>query len=77
MKHNREIGQATATNPSYGGGLLPLHGGDDGVESERVEKHPGVTPAAFPPPIFTGRDSVFVFRVSPPPPIAIVKGVYI
>jgi hypothetical protein len=43
------------------------------LTSERVEKRPGVTPAAF-PPIFTGTASVSVFRVSPPPLIAIVEG---
>jgi hypothetical protein len=42
------------------------------LTSERVEKHPGATPAAFPPPIFAGTASVFVFRISPPPLIAIV-----
>jgi membrane protein CcdC involved in cytochrome C biogenesis len=29
------------------------------LTSERVEKRPGVTPAAFPPPIFDGTTSVF------------------
>jgi hypothetical protein len=47
------------------------------LTSERVEKQPGMTPAAFPPPIFVGTASVSVFRVSPPPLIAIVQGVYI
>jgi hypothetical protein len=42
---------------------------------ERAEKRPGATPAAFPPPIFTGIAFVSVFCVSPPPPIAIVQGV--
>jgi hypothetical protein len=32
MKYMREIGQATATNPQTRGGLLPLHGGNDGVD---------------------------------------------
>jgi hypothetical protein len=32
LKHNREIEQATATNTYSRGGLLPLHGGDDGVD---------------------------------------------
>jgi hypothetical protein len=36
--------------------------------SETVEKRPGATPAVFPPPIFAGTASVYVFRVSPPPP---------
>jgi hypothetical protein len=42
--------------------------------SERVEKRPGVTLAAFPSPIFTATTSVFVFHVSPPPPFVIVEG---
>jgi hypothetical protein len=46
--------------------------------SERVEKHPRVTSAAFPPPIFAGTTSVYVFHVSPLPPITIVEsGLYI
>jgi hypothetical protein len=36
--------------------------------SERVEKRPGATPAAFPPPIFAEIASVSVFSVSPLPP---------
>jgi hypothetical protein len=44
------------------------------LTSERVEKCPGVTPAAFPPPIFNGTASVSVFRVSLPPLIMIVQG---
>jgi hypothetical protein len=44
------------------------------LTSERVEKRPGVTPAAFPPPIFAGTASVSVFHVSPLPLIAIVEG---
>jgi hypothetical protein len=47
------------------------------LTSERVEKHLGATPAAFPPPIFAGTTSVSVFHVSLPPLIAIVHGVYI
>jgi hypothetical protein len=42
------------------------------LTSERVEKRPGATPAAFPPPIFNGTTSISVFRVSPLPQIAIV-----
>jgi hypothetical protein len=42
--------------------------------SERVEKCPGATPAAFPPPIFAGTASVFEFHVSPSPPLGIFKG---
>jgi hypothetical protein len=38
------------------------------LTSERVEKRPGATLAAFPPPIFAGTTSVSVFRVYPPPP---------
>jgi hypothetical protein len=41
---------------------------------ERVEKRPGVTPIAFPPPIFAGTAYVSVFRVSPPPPLGIIEG---
>jgi hypothetical protein len=44
---------------------------------ERVENHLGATPVAFPPPIFAGTASIFVFHVSLPPLIAIVQGVYI
>jgi hypothetical protein len=36
--------------------------------SERVEKRSRATPAVFPPLIFAGTTSVYVFRVSPPPP---------
>jgi hypothetical protein len=45
--------------------------------SERVEKRPRATLAAFPPPIFAGITSVSVFRVSPHPHFAIIEGVYI
>jgi hypothetical protein len=34
------------------------------LTSERVEKRPGATPAAFSPPIFAGTASVSVFHVS-------------
>jgi hypothetical protein len=44
------------------------------LTSVRVEKRPGMTPAAFPPRVFIGTTSVSVFRVSPPPPITIVEG---
>jgi hypothetical protein len=42
--------------------------------SERVEKRPEVTPAAFPHPIFTETASISVFRVSPPLHLAIIEG---
>jgi hypothetical protein len=42
--------------------------------SERVEKHPGATLAAFPPLIFTGIVFVSMFRVSLPPHFAIAEG---
>jgi hypothetical protein len=44
---------------------------------ERVEKRPGATPAAFPPPIFAGTVSISLFHVSPLPLFAIVRGVFI
>jgi hypothetical protein len=44
------------------------------LTSERVEKCPGATPAAFHPPIFTRIASVSVFCVSPPPRFLIVEG---
>jgi hypothetical protein len=48
------------------------------LTSERVEKRPGVTPAAFPAKIFAGTAFVYVFGLSPLPLIAIVEGgVYI
>jgi hypothetical protein len=37
------------------------------LTSDRVEKRPGATPEAFPPPIFAETASVSMFRVSPPP----------
>jgi hypothetical protein len=47
------------------------------LTSERVEKRPGTTLTAFPPPIFAGTASVYVFRVSLSPLITIVKeGIY-
>jgi hypothetical protein len=42
--------------------------------SERVEKHPGVTLAAFPPQIFAGIASISVFHVSLPHRLGIVEG---
>jgi hypothetical protein len=42
--------------------------------SERLEKCPGATPAAFSPPIFVGIASVSVFYVFPPPPLVNAKG---
>jgi hypothetical protein len=48
------------------------------LTSERVEKHPEATPAAFPPSIFAGITSVSVFHVSPPPHLGIIEaGLYI
>jgi hypothetical protein len=47
------------------------------LTSERVEKRSGATLAAFPPPIFAKTASISVFRVYPPPLIAIIQGVYI
>jgi hypothetical protein len=44
------------------------------LTSQRVEKRPGATQTAFPPPIFTRTASISVFRVSSPPRLAIVKG---
>jgi hypothetical protein len=44
---------------------------------ERVEKHPGATLTAFPPPIFAGTAYVSMFHVYPPLPFAIVQRVYI
>jgi hypothetical protein len=44
------------------------------LTSEKVEKRPGATPVAFPPPIFAGTASISVFRVSPLLLIAIVEG---
>jgi hypothetical protein len=45
------------------------------LTSERVEKCPGATLAAFSPPIFNGTTSVSVFHVSLPP--LDVGGIYI
>jgi hypothetical protein len=45
--------------------------------SERVEKLPRVTPAAFPPRIFAGTAFVSVFHVSPLPPLGNTEGVFI
>jgi hypothetical protein len=45
--------------------------------SNRVEKRPGVTPTAFPAPIFAGTTSVSMFHVSPLPRIANTEGVFI
>jgi hypothetical protein len=41
---------------------------------EKLEKHLGATPAAFPPPIFVGTTSIYVFRVSLPPPLGNTEG---
>jgi hypothetical protein len=45
--------------------------------SEMLEKRPGATLVAFPPPIFAGTDSIFVFHVSSPPCFVIIEGVLI
>jgi hypothetical protein len=44
---------------------------------ERVEKRPGVTPTAFPSPIFAGTAFVSMFHVSPSPHFTIIEGVFI
>jgi hypothetical protein len=44
------------------------------LTSERVEKRPGVTLAAFLPPIFAGTVSVYMFHVSPLPPDHYCRG---
>jgi hypothetical protein len=44
------------------------------VMLERLEKQPGMAPAAFPPPIFVGSAYVSWFRVSPLPPPDNVSG---
>jgi hypothetical protein len=46
------------------------------VMSERFEKRPGATPAAFPPPIFAGTTSISTFLVSPPPHHGNTEGVF-
>jgi hypothetical protein len=47
------------------------------LTSERVEKRPGATWAAFPPPIFTGTTSISLFHVSLSPRLWIIEGVII
>jgi hypothetical protein len=47
------------------------------LTSERVEKGPGATPAAFPSPIFAGTTSISMFHVSPPPHLENTEGVSI
>jgi hypothetical protein len=42
--------------------------------SERVEKCPGVTLLVFPPLIFVVIAFVYVFHVSPPPPLGNAEG---
>jgi hypothetical protein len=74
VKHKREIGKV----------LPPTHSPEVDyslfmvvmmvLTSERVEKRLGATPAMFPPPIFAGTASVYVFRVSLSPLITIVEG---
>jgi hypothetical protein len=44
------------------------------LTSERVEKRPGATLAALPPPIFAGTTSISMFCVSPPPHFMIIEG---
>jgi hypothetical protein len=45
---------------------------------ERVEKHPGATPVAFPTPIFAQTDYFSLFCVSMPPHFGIIEeGLYI
>jgi hypothetical protein len=61
----REIGQAIVTNLYSRGGLLPLHGGDDGVDVEWGGEATKATLAAFHPPIFAGTASISMFHVSP------------
>jgi hypothetical protein len=41
---------------------------------ERMEKCPGMTQAAFRPPIFAGTTSLSLFHVSLPPRFAIFEG---
>jgi hypothetical protein len=77
LKHKREIEQANATNHSPEVDYSLFMAVMMVLTSERAEKHPGVTPATFPPPFFVGTASESVFRVSPPPPFLIVEGVFI
>jgi hypothetical protein len=47
------------------------------VMLERLEKRPGATLAAFPPPIFAATASISWFCISPPPPQENASGVFI
>jgi hypothetical protein len=47
------------------------------VMSERLEKRPGATLATFTPSIFAGTTYVYVFHVSPPPPLENTEGALI
>jgi hypothetical protein len=47
------------------------------VMSGRLEKRPGATPTMFTPSIFAGTTYVYVFRVSPLPPLENIEGVLI
>jgi hypothetical protein len=60
----KEIGQATATNPYSRGGLLPLYGGDDGVDVVEGGEACVGDSDSISPPIFARTASVSVFRVS-------------
>jgi hypothetical protein len=44
---------------------------------ERVEIQPGMTPAAFPPPIFLVLPLFRCFCVYAPPPLGIAMGLYL
>jgi hypothetical protein len=45
--------------------------------SERVDKCPGATLAAFPPPIFAGTTTVSLFHISLLSPLGNIEGVFI
>jgi hypothetical protein len=47
------------------------------VMLERLEKRPRATLVLFSPPIFAGTTSIYVFRVSPPPPLRNAEGFFI
>jgi hypothetical protein len=61
MKNKRERDIATATNPYYRGGILPLHHGDEGRVVGGDEVHTGSAPPEFSPPIFDLPGFCFVF----------------
>jgi hypothetical protein len=55
-----------------------FYGGVDGVDVGEVGEASGATPAVFLPLIFDGTSSVYVFRVSLPPPLGNTeRGLYI